>query len=153
MSQLGLTPPSDLWDIFEFQTFLKNADPTPLTILGHFWISDNSYKSNIAKTLSYNWNWDIFEFGTFLKNVAPPLWPNWDIFKFQTFLIKVILQNNCNILNILSKVIFHPRSSSVKGPLPSKVLFHQKSSSVKGRLLSNVIFFFGFKSWVWHSSA
>ena len=64
MSQLGLTPPPPPtfgtflnfrhfwkmltppflpnWDIFEFQTFLKNADPSPL------------------------WpNWDIFEFQTF----------------------------------------------------------------------------------------
>ena len=31
MSQLGLTPPpSDIWDIFEFGTFLKNVDPPPL---------------------------------------------------------------------------------------------------------------------------
>ena len=30
------SPPSDLWDIFEFQTFLKNADPPLLTKLGHF---------------------------------------------------------------------------------------------------------------------
>ena len=43
------SPPSDLWDIFEFQTFLKNADPPFLP------------------------NWDIFEFQTFLKNADPPL--------------------------------------------------------------------------------
>ena len=30
------SPPSDIWDIFEFQTFLKNVDPPPLTKLGHF---------------------------------------------------------------------------------------------------------------------
>ena len=37
MSQLGLTPPpSAIWDIFEFGTFLKNVDPPPLTKLGHF---------------------------------------------------------------------------------------------------------------------
>ena len=24
------SPPSDIWDIFEFQTFLKNVDPPPL---------------------------------------------------------------------------------------------------------------------------
>ena len=29
-------PPSDIWDNFEFQTFLKNVDPSPLTKLGHF---------------------------------------------------------------------------------------------------------------------
>ena len=48
MSQLGLT--SNLWDIFGFQTFLKNVDPPPpLTKLGHFLISDISYKANMAK--------------------------------------------------------------------------------------------------------
>ena len=37
MSQLGLTPPpSDLWDIFEFGTFLKNVAPPLFTKLGHF---------------------------------------------------------------------------------------------------------------------
>ena len=37
MSQLGLAPPpSDLWDIFEFGTFLKDVDFPPLTKLGHF---------------------------------------------------------------------------------------------------------------------
>ena len=39
-----------------------------------------------------------------------------------------------------SKVVFHQRSSSVKGCLPSKVVFHQKSSSIKGRLPSKVVF-------------
>ena len=29
-------PPPDLWDIFEFGTFLKNVDPPLLTKLGHF---------------------------------------------------------------------------------------------------------------------
>ena len=44
MSQLGLTPPpSNLWDIFE-----KCWPPHPLTKLGQFWISDISYKGNIA---------------------------------------------------------------------------------------------------------
>ena len=47
MSQFGLT--LRIWDIFEFQTFFKNADPPPLTKLGHFWISDISYKGNNAK--------------------------------------------------------------------------------------------------------
>ena len=29
MAQIGLTPPplSDIWAFFEFQTYLKNADP------------------------------------------------------------------------------------------------------------------------------
>ena len=50
MSQIGLTPPpSDLWDIFEFGTFLKNVDQPPLLP-----------------------NWDIFEFLTFSKNADPP---------------------------------------------------------------------------------
>ena len=36
-SQLGLIPPpSDLWDIFEFQTFLKNVDPPPSYQIGTF---------------------------------------------------------------------------------------------------------------------
>ena len=33
-----------------------------------------------------------------------------------------------------SKVIFHQKSSSVKGRLPSKVVFSQRLSSIKGRL-------------------
>ena len=45
-----------------------------------------------------------------------------------------------NILYTLSMVVFHRRSSSVKGCLPSKVVFHQMSSSIKGRLPSKVIF-------------
>ena len=38
MSQLGLTPPppSNIWDIFEFQTFLKNVDPPPSDQIGTF---------------------------------------------------------------------------------------------------------------------
>ena len=36
-------PPSDIWDIFEFETFLKNADPPLLIDLRHFW------------------NWDYFD--------------------------------------------------------------------------------------------
>ena len=35
-----------------------------------------------------------------------------------------------------SKVVLHQRSSSIKGCLPSKVLFHQRSSSIKGYLPS-----------------
>ena len=38
-------PPSDIWDIFEFETFLKNADPPPPIDLRHFW------------------NWDYFDVG------------------------------------------------------------------------------------------
>ena len=38
------------------------------------------------------------------------------------------------------KVVFHQRSSSIKGHLSSKVIFHQRSSSIKGRLTSKVIF-------------
>ena len=41
MSQIGLTPPpllSDLWDFFEFETYLKNADPPSRIKLRHFWI-------------------------------------------------------------------------------------------------------------------
>ena len=69
MSQLGLTPPpSDIWDIFEFGTFLKNVDPPPLTKLGHFWISDISYKGNIA---NYTIKW--LRLGHFWKIVTPPL--------------------------------------------------------------------------------
>ena len=30
-------PPSDNWDIFEFETFLKNDDPPLLIDLRHFW--------------------------------------------------------------------------------------------------------------------
>ena len=43
---------------------------------------------------------DFFEFQTFLKIADPPLGSNSDIFDFQTFLIKVILQNNCKIIEI-----------------------------------------------------
>ena len=39
-----------------------------------------------------------------------------------------------------SKVVFHPKSSSINGRLPSKSVFHQKVSSVKGHLLSKVVF-------------
>ena len=39
-----------------------------------------------------------------------------------------------------SKVVFCQRSSFVKGRLPSKVVFRQRSSSVKGRLRSKVVF-------------
>ena len=39
-----------------------------------------------------------------------------------------------------SKVVFHPKSSSINGRLPSKGVFHQKVSSVKGHLLSKVVF-------------
>ena len=54
----GWPPPSDLWDIFEFQTFLKNSDPPPFLP-----------------------NLDTFEFQIFLKNADPPLYD-----RFQTFL-------------------------------------------------------------------
>ena len=37
-------------------------------------------------------------------------------------------------------LIFHQRSSSIKGSLPSKVVIHQRSSSIKGRLPSKVVF-------------
>ena len=37
-------------------------------------------------------------------------------------------------------VVFHQRSSSIKGRLPSKVVFHQRLSSIKGRLPSKVVF-------------
>ena len=36
--------------------------------------------------------------------------------------------------------VFHQRSSSIKGGLPSKVVFHQRSSSIKEHLPSKVIF-------------
>merc|ERR1711942_308459 len=39
-----------------------------------------------------------------------------------------------------SKVVFHPKSSSINGRLPSKGVFHQKVSSVKGQLPSKVVF-------------
>ena len=47
MSQLGLTPPSDLWDIFEFGTFLKNVDPPPSYQIGTF-LNFRHYKGYIA---------------------------------------------------------------------------------------------------------
>ena len=37
-----------------------------------------------------------------------------------------------------SKVVFHQRSSSIKGHLPSKVVFDRRSSSNKGHLPSEV---------------
>ena len=42
--------------------------------------------------------------------------------------------------HLLSKVIFYQRPPSIKGCLSFKVVFHQKSSSVKGPLASKVIF-------------
>ena len=42
------SPPSDIWDIFEFETFLKNTDPPIRSI------------------------WDIFEIETFLMAADPP---------------------------------------------------------------------------------
>ena len=38
------------------------------------------------------------------------------------------------------KDVFHRRSSSIKGHLPSKVVFHRRSSSIKGRLPSMYVF-------------
>ena len=40
MSQIGFAPPplSDIWDFFEFETYLKNADPPSRINFKHFWI-------------------------------------------------------------------------------------------------------------------
>ena len=43
------------------------------------------------------------------------------------------------MLNTLSKVVLHRRSSSVKGRLRSMIVFHQRLPSVKGRLPSKVV--------------
>ena len=41
LSKIGLTPPlSDILDFFEFQTYLKNADPPYRINFRLFWISD-----------------------------------------------------------------------------------------------------------------
>ena len=45
-------------------------------------------------------NVDYFEFGKNLIFDDPPLDRNWEKFEMQTFLIKVILQNNCKIIEI-----------------------------------------------------
>ena len=37
-------------------------------------------------------------------------------------------------------VVFHQRSSSIIGRLPSRVVFHQRLSSIKGRLISKAVF-------------
>ena len=39
-----------------------------------------------------------------------------------------------------TKVVFHRRSSSIDGCLPSKVIFHWRSSSIECRLPSKVVF-------------
>ena len=46
-------------------------------------------------------------------------------------------------------VVYHWRSSSIKGRLPSKVIFHQRLSSTKGRLPSKVDLLFGFGYSFW----
>ena len=45
------------------------------------------------------------------------------------------------------KVIYHLRSSSIKGHLPSNVVFHQESSSIKGSLPSKVVFHLRLSWW------
>ena len=81
MSHLGLTPPpSNLWDIFKFQTFLINVDPPPSDQIGIF-LNFGQYSK-----LHYQ----IIEIGTFLKNRDPPLFSkfpnwNWDIFVFYPY--------------------------------------------------------------------
>ena len=40
----------------------------------------------------------------------------------------------------ISNVVFHRRSSYIKGRLPSKVFFHRKLSSIEGHLPAKVIF-------------
>ena len=39
---------------------------------------------------------------------------------------------------LLSKFVFHRRSSSIEGHLPSNVVFHQRLSSIEGHLPSKV---------------
>ena len=39
-----------------------------------------------------------------------------------------------------SKIVFHPRSSSIQGCLPSKVIFNPRLSSIQGYLPSKVVF-------------
>ena len=57
---------------------------------------------------------------------------NWVVFHLRSSSIKGCLP---------LKVIFHQRSSSIKGLLPLKVVFHQRSSSIKGGLQSKVVFY------------
>ena len=56
---------------------------------------------------------------------------------------RCVLSSNVQVpfvFEVVLIVVFHRRSSSIKGCLPSKVVFHERSSSVKGCLLSKVIF-------------
>ena len=112
MSQIGLPPPplSDIWDFFEFETYLKNADPPSRINLRHFWIWEHidggrTPQINILKGLfrhiyiekgqikcfnfsflgwglRVTYNWDIFE-----KLRPPPIGFQMSEFEFETFLV------------------------------------------------------------------